>query len=247
MVYDAKADKWESTYWHPAVAVDAVVFGYDEEEKCLSVLLITRGEEPFMGMWALPGGFIRQNDESAEAAVYRELHEETNVEGIYLEELKTFSKIGRDPRDDERVISIAFFALVVKNSYVIKGGDDAKIAKWFPVDHLPTLAFDHQEIINVALERLRRSIHFEPIGFHLLNKEFTMPQLQNIYIAILMPPEGENGLRDRRNFMKKMLKLGYIKETGNKVTGTPWRSPKLYTFDEEAYRKVKKLGMRLEF
>lgn len=94
---------------------------------------------------------------------------------------------------------------------------------------------------------LRERIHFEPIGFHLLDKEFTMPQLQNIYIAILDPSEEDKNLRDRRNFPKKMLKLGYIRETGKKVTGNPYRSPKLYTFDEEAYAAAKKIGMRLEF
>lgn len=94
---------------------------------------------------------------------------------------------------------------------------------------------------------LRERIHFEPIGFHLLDKEFTMPQLQNIYIAILNPSEEDKNLRDRRNFRKKMLKLGYIRETGKKLTGNPYRSPKSYTFDEEAYAAAKKIGMRLEF
>ena len=238
-----ETNKWESLYWHPAVTTDAVVFGFDGEK--LNVLLIERGGEPFKGSWALPGGFIREDDESAEAGVYRELHEETNVDDIFLEELKTFSRANRDPR--ERVITIAFFALVVKDKYVIKGGDDAKTAKWFAIDELPELAFDHAEIIQTALERLRQRIHFEPIGFHLLDNEFTMPQLQNIYIAILNPPADDKRLRDRRNFPKKMLKLGYIKETGKKVTGNPHRSPKLYTFDQEAYVKAKKIGMRLEF
>lgn len=109
------------------------------------------------------------------------------------------------------------------------------------------LAFDHAQIIQDAIDRLRERIHFEPIGFNLLDKEFTMPQLQNIYIAILNPPEDDNTIRDRRNFPKKMLKLGYIRETGKKVTGNPYRSPKLYTFDEEAYKDAKKIGMRLEF
>lgn len=122
-------------------------------------------------------------------------------------------------------------------------------AKWFSVNELSELklAFDHAQIIQDAVERLRERIHFEPIGFNLLDKEFTMPQLQNIYIAILNPPEEDNTIRDRRNFPKKMLKLGYIKETGKKVTGNPYRSPKLYTFDEEAYKDAKKIGMRLEF
>ena len=243
MIQNKITNKWESDYWHPAVTTDAVVFGFDGEK--LNVLLIERGGDPFKGAWALPGGFITQKDASAQAAVYRELHEETNVEGIYLEELQTFSKEDRDPR--ERVITIAFFALVVKDQYKIMGGDDARNAKWFPIDELPQLAFDHDYIINVALERLQQRIHFEPIGFHLLDKEFTMTQLQNIYIAILNPSEDDNKLRDRRNFPRKMLKLGYIKDTGKKVTGNPYRSPKLYTFDEAAYKTAKKIGMRLEF
>ena len=188
---------------------------------------------------------MRPDDVTAQDCVYRELHEEANVEDIYMEELKTFSRRDRDPR--ERVITIAFFALVVKDKYQILGGDDACNAKWFPVKELPELAFDHKEIVTLALERLRQRIHFEPIGFHLLDKEFTMPQLHNIYKAILDPPEDDTKLRDRRNFQKKMLKLGYISETGKKVTGNPHRSPKLYTFDEDAYQQAKKIGMRLEF
>ena len=224
MVLNAETHKWESDYWHPAVTVDAVVFGYDEEEGGLSVLLIERGEEPFKGSWALPGGFITQKDESAEAAVYRELHEETNVEGIYLKEFKTFSKVDRDPRPDERVITIAFLALVVKDNYQIKGGDDARNAQWFSLGRLPELAFDHQEIIEVAFERLH-----------------------HIYKAILMPPEGSNIANDRRNFMKKMLALGYVRKTGEIVRGTSNRPPELYRFDEKKYWEVKKMGKRLEF
>ena len=243
MKYNKQTKQWESPYWHPAVTADSVVFGFDGE--ALNVLLIQRGLDPYKNMWALPGGFMRPDDVDARACACRELHEETDVDDIYMEELQSFSAIDRDPR--ERVITIAFFALVVKNRYHVKGGDDASNAKWFPVKELPELAFDHKAIIELALERLRQRIHFEPIGFHLLDKEFTMPQLHNIYIAILDPPEDDTKLRDRRNFPKKMLNLGYIKETGNKVTGNPHRSPKLYTFDEEAYARAKKIGMRLEF
>lgn len=243
MKYNKNTKQWESPYWHPAVTTDSVVFGFDGEQ--LNILLIERGFEPCKNMWALPGGFMRPEDKSAEACAYRELREETDVKDIYMEELQSFSDINRDPR--ERVITIAFFALVIKDRYHVKGGDDARVAKWFPVKELPSLAFDHKKIIDTALERLRQRIHFEPIGFHLLDKEFTMPQLHNIYIAILDPSEDDIKLRDRRNFQKKMLKLGYIKETGKKVTGNPHRSPKLYTFDEEAYQQAKKIGMRLEF
>ena len=243
MKWNDETRKWESPYWHPAVTTDAVVLGFDGEG--LNVLLIERAGEPYKGMLALPGGFMTPGDVSAEAAVYRELHEETNVDGIYLEELQTFSMYDRDPR--ERVITIAFFALVVKDRYEVKAGSDASKAMWYSINNLPKLAFDHNEIIGVAIERLRQRIHFEPIGFHLLPKEFTMPQLQSIYLAILNPAADDDKLRDRRNFSKKMLKLGYIKETGKKVTGNPHRSPKLYVFDEEAYKNVKKIGMRLEF
>ena len=243
MEFNEKTNKWESDYWHPAVTADAVVLGFDGE--ALNVLLIERAGEPYKGMLALPGGFMTQGDKSAMATVYRELHEETNVEGIYLEELQAFSDATRDPR--ERVITIPFFALVVKGRYEVKAGSDASKAMWYPVDNLPVLAFDHNVIIHVAIERLRQRIHFEPIGFHLLPKEFTMPQLQSIYLAILNPPADDDRLRDRRNFAKKMLRLGYIKDTGKKVSGNPHRSPKLYVFDEEAYKEAKKIGMRLEF
>ena len=243
MKFNKETELWESPYWHPAVTTDAVVFGFDGVG--LNVLLIQRGLEPYKNMWALPGGFMRPDDMTAQACAYRELREETDVDDIYIEEMQTFSRHDRDPR--ERVITIAFFALVVQDRYHVKGGDDASNAKWFPVKELPELAFDHKDIVTLALERLRQRIHFEPIGFHLLDKEFTMPQLHNIYKAILDPPEDDTKLSDRRNFQKKMLKLGYIWETGKKVTGNPHRSPKLYTFDEEAYQQAKKIGMRLEF
>jgi len=270
MIFNEKTKKWESPYWHPAVTTDAVVFGFDKEEKSLQVLLIKRGkakpgETPaFEGYWALPGGFLQQ-DEPTDECVHRELFEESymklfdNDNGImpeFIEQLKTYSARGRDPR--EFVITVAYYALVKKEKYAIKGGDDAAEAKWFPINEISELklAFDHAQIIQDAIEKLRERIHFEPIGFQLLDKEFTMPQLQNIYIAILDPAEENKSLQDRRNFPKKMLKLGYIKnikvvvndkEQDKTVKGTPYRAPKLYYFDPEAYTSAKKLGMRLEF
>lgn len=261
MKYNEETKKWESPFWHPAVTTDAVIFGFDKEDKSLQTLLIKRGkakpgEVPaFEGYWALPGGFI-QKDEPTDICVHRELFEESsmklfnNDKGVnpeFIEQLKTYSGVDRDPR--EFVITVAYYALVKKEKYKIKGGDDAIEARWFPVDIIPdlNLAFDHAQIIQDAIDKLRERIHFEPIGFHLLDKNFTMPQLQNIYIAILNPPKNDNNLRDRRNFQKKMLKLGYINETGKRLTGNPYRSPKLYTFDEEAYTMAKKIGMRLEF
>lgn len=236
MKYNQHTKLWESQYWHPAITTDAVVFGFDGKQ--LNVLLIERGGEPYSGKWVLPGGFLREDDETAFHGVCRELKEETNAD-IFMEEFGTYSNKGRDPR--ERVITIAFFQLVVKDKYDISGGDDAKQAKWFPVDSLPELAFDHNQIVADALENLRQQIHFKPIGFQLLDKTFTMPQLQSIYEAIL----GKE--LDRRNFRKKMLALGYIIDTKKKETGNAYRSPSIYMFDEDAYQNAKKIGMRLEF
>lgn len=241
--YNKVTGLWESRYWLPAVTADAVVFGYDGEK--LNILLVLRGNEPYKGEWALPGGFMRKEDADMEECVRRELKEETSVELSRLELFGVYSDENRDSRG--RVISIAFFALVAQNKFHIVGGDDAANARWFPVDELPKLAFDHDKIIGKAKEELGRRIHFEPIGFELLNKEFTMPQLQNIYIAILNPPETDSTIRDRRNFPKKMLKLGYIKDTGKKMTGNAYRSPRLYTFDEDAYNAAKEKGIRLQF
>ncbi|MCI5776030.1 MAG: NUDIX hydrolase [Bacteroidales bacterium] len=246
MKLNEQTKKWESDFWHPSVATDAVVFGFNVDTNSLDVLLIQRGVEPFKGMWALPGGFLKQG-ESAEECVKRELGEETRVENLYMEQIGAFSEPGRDTGHDDQVISIAFFALVRSKDYEVVGGDDATKAVWFPVGEHPELAFDHEEILQKALSALRQRIHFAPIGFQLLDEEFTMPQLQNIYIAILDPEGKDSKLRDRRNFQKKMLNLGYIKDTGGKVTGNPHRSPKKYAFDRDAYGEAKKVGMRLEF
>ena len=260
MEYNKKTGKWESNYWHPALTTDAVIFGFDKDDSSLQILLIKRGKAKegevaaFEGFWALPGGFIRK-DESTDDCVKRELLEESSmklfdcdkgIEPEFLEQLKTYSGKDRDPR--EYVATVAYYALVKRDKYVIKGGDDAAEAKWFSIEELPklNLAFDHAQIIQDAIERLRERIHFEPIGFNLLDDMFTMPQLHNIYLAILNPPE-DSPIRDRRNFPRKMLKLGYIKETNKKIQGTPYKQPKLYSFVPEVYEAAKKIGMRLEF
>ncbi len=224
-----------SKYPRPSVAVDLVVFGY--ETRRLSVLLVKRGIEPFKGKWALPGGFVREN-ESLEETARRELQEEAGVAEIYLEQLYTFGDVKRDPRG--RVLSVSYLALVKPEDYRLVASTDASDAKWVPLTELPPLAFDHQRIIETGHQRLKNKIRYEPIGFELLPKLFTLSQLQEIYETVL-----ESEL-DKRNFRKKILGYGFLKETDKKIEKVPYRQPTLYRFDTATYRKLKRDGFQFE-
>ena len=222
-------------YPHPAVTTDCVIFGYDLREG-LSILLVQRGIDPFKGRWAFPGGFLRM-DEDADTGARRELMEETGFEAESITQFGAFTAVDRDPR--ERVITIAYLALVRKVD--VQGGDDAADARWFPVTAVPPLAFDHDRILRIALERLKEQIHFRPVGFELLPEVFTMSQLQALYEAIL-------GVRfDRRNFASKMLKLGLLQPTGQRPADAARRIPQLYRFNLQKYDDLKQGGFRLEF
>ncbi len=212
-------------YPHPAVTTDCIVFGFDGTK--LNLLLINRGIEPYKGSWALPGGFMKI--ETAEQGALRELQEETGVKDIYIEQMQAFTAVDRDPR--ERVMTIAFMAFVRQEKYEVIAGDDAAKAQWFPVNSLPQLAFDHKEIITLALDKLRWKMTYEPLAFRLLNKTFTISQLQTIYEVVF------DKRFDRRNFHKKLTSLGYIipTEEQQKTIGRP---STLYTFDERKYREV---------
>lgn len=220
-------------YPHPCVAVDGVVFGFDGLK--LNVLLIERGKERRIGEWALPGGFLHE-DETAEQGVMREVMEETGLKSDFIEQFGVYTDPNRDFSDGSRVISIAFLALL-KNQEVI-GGDDARKADWFPLDEVPSLAFDHERILSDAQKALREKIHFEPIGFDLLPEQFTMTQLQNLYEAILCVKF------DRRNFYKKFTKPEYGLLEKVEDRDTP---PYLYKFVPEKYNELKKKGFMLEF
>ena len=221
-------------YPRPAVTTDCVIFGYDGKE--LKVLLIERGIEPFKGCWAFPGGFLNM-DEDALAGARRELKEETGLENAFIEQFHTFSEPGRDPRG--RVITVAHYALVKIQE--VEGGDDAAQARWLPIGEVPPLAFDHDRILRMAMSLLKEKIHFEPVGFELLPDVFTMPQLQNLYEAILEVHF------DRRNFASKMLKLGILEDTGDRPAGASSRIPVSYRFNKEKYNELKAKGFRLEF
>lgn len=221
-------------YPHPAVTTDCVIFGFDGTK--LQVLLIERGIEPYKGKWAFPGGFLNP-DETAEEGALRELQEETGLTGAYIEQFHTFTNPDRDPR--ERVITIAYYALVKIQE--VKGGDDAARAKWFGLDEVPQLAFDHDMILREALSRLRERIHFKPIGFELLPEKFTMKELQSLYEAIL------DVKFERRNFAKKMLHYELVTQLDETVWPTAKREAFLFCFNKENYEQFKKKGFQLEF
>ena len=219
------------------IAVDAVVFGYTSREG-LSILLIKRDIEPFKNTWALPGGLVRDH-EPLEDAVQRELREETGISINYLEQLYSFGKPGRDPRN--RVIAIAYYGLVKPDAFDLHADTDAADVAWFNVKKIPQLAFDHQEIIQLAHERLKNKILYEPIGFELLDERFPFSELEKLYMAVLDRPI------DRRNFKKKVLKYDFLEETTEKqqLDGAG-RPGNLYCFNGEKYFRLKKEGINFE-
>ena len=225
------------TYRHPrpALTVDCVVFGLDEGD--LKLLLVERDVEPVAGRWALPGGFVHV-DESLEAAARRELAEETGITELYLEQLYTFGDVDRDPR--ERVVTVAYYALVKLSDHHARAATDARQAQWFPVAKLPNLAFDHAKVVRVALDRLKGKVRYEPIGFELLPRKFTLSQLQTLYETVLERP------LDKRNFRKKILGMDLLVELEEFQQGVPHRAARLYAFDEQKYRRLKKQGFNFE-
>ncbi len=220
------------------VAVDAIVFGYSKNE-AVSVLLIKRKYEPFKNAWAIPGGFVLQN-ESLEDAVKRELQEETGITVNYLEQLYSFGEPNRDPR--QRIISVAYFALVNSTLFTnLKASTDAEEAQWFPINELPVLAFDHKKIVQVAIERIRAKIRYKPIGFELLDKKFSFADLEKLYASLL------DRTIDRRNFTKKILSLGLLEDTGELAANIgAGRPSKIFKFNKKRYLQLLKDGMHFE-
>lgn len=207
------------TYKRPSVTVDVLVFTIDKN--ILKVLLVKRGIEPFKGQWAIPGGFIKIN-ESLEDAARRELLQETGLKNIYMEQLYSFGDPKRDPR--ERVVTIAYMALIPNENLKLRATTDASDVAWFSIKSLPDLAFDHNKILKYALERLKSKIEYSNIVNGLLTEKFRLSELQKVYEVIL----GKK--LDKRNFRKRMLSLGLLKATGEKEMEGAHRPAMLYKF-----------------
>jgi 8-oxo-dGTP diphosphatase len=217
------------------VTVDVVIFTIQFEE--LKVLLVKRGIPPFKGQFALPGGFVHEG-ESLEKAAVRELREETGVADVYLEQLYSFGEPGRDPR--ERVITIAYYALIAADRSQLAAGTDTTEAAWWPMGKLPALAFDHQEILEYALERLRNKLEYTTVGFQLLPPKFTLTELQGVYESIL----GKK--LDKRNFRRKIELLKILKPTQEYRRGEQ-RPARFYRFAAARFEKLKDKGILFPF
>ena len=218
-----------------ALSVDIVVFALDGDN--LKVMLIQRGLQPYAGQWALPGGFVRIH-ENLEQAARRELHEETGLHDIYLEQLYTFGELNRDPR--ERVVTVAYYALVNLEGHDVRPSTDARNAAWFSLDNLPKLAFDHHRIMKTAHERLRSKVRYQPIGFELLPQKFPLRKLQNLYEVIL------DRRLDKRNFRRKMLAMDILVELKQAERDVAHRAARLYRFDKNKYDRRTKTGFNFE-
>lgn len=218
------------------IAVDAIVFGY--KNNSLYVLLIEQKFGSADKYWALPGGLVKE-DESLSDAVIRELHEETNVQLTFMEQLYTFGDdINRDSRN--RVISVAYYALVDASSLEIKADTDAERVQWFKIDEIPDLAFDHNLILKTALARLKAKLTYEPVGFDLLPQEFLFSDLENLYCTIL-----EKEI-DRRNFRKKILSYGFLDQTDHFSPVKSGRPAKLFRFNDLKYKELIGSGFHFE-
>jgi 8-oxo-dGTP diphosphatase len=216
------------------VTVDIVIFTI--QSGALRVLLVKRAAAPFQGQFAIPGGFVHE-DEDLDQAALRELREETGVADVYLEQLYSFGDVGRDPRG--RVITAAYFALISADR-PLKAGTDAAEAEWWAMDQLPTLGFDHGRILNYALERLRNKLEYTTVGFQLLPEKFTLTELQEVYEAIL----GKQ--LDKRNFRRKLSLLKILKPLPEYRRGGQ-RPAQLYRSVAARFEKLKDKGILFPF
>ena len=219
------------------VGVDNVIFPVDTEQTRLLVLLVMRPDEPYVGTWSLPGTLVRQG-ESLEDAAYRVLSEKIRVNNLYLEQLYTFGGPDRDPRESAeafgvRYLSVSYFALVRFAEAELIADGVSGIA-WYPLTQVPTLAFDHNEILTYGYQRLKNKLEYSPIAFDVLPDRFTLGDLYQLYMTVL----GED-FSDYSNFRARLLKLGCLQDTGHKTSRGAGRPASLYRFDAEAFERLK--------
>ncbi|MBS2009077.1 MAG: NUDIX hydrolase [Cyanobacteria bacterium SZAS TMP-1] len=210
------------------VTVDTVAFAVQEAQ--LEILLVKRKHDPYKNLWALPGGFLDEQDTTVEQAAARELLEETNVGNVYLEQLFTFGDKGRDPRG--RVVTVSYLALLRQDDLELKASSDASGVAWWPVMDLPKLAFDHRRIVEYAHQRIRYKIEYSAAAFSLLPEKFTLRDLQSVYEAVL------GRTIDNRNFRKRFLKLGVLKELDETSQQGSFRPARLYSFAEQEFEQL---------
>ncbi|NJN21679.1 MAG: NUDIX hydrolase [Leptolyngbya sp. RL_3_1] len=219
------------------VGVDNVIFSVDTQQNRLLVLLVMRHDDPFAGYWSLPGTLVRQGN-SLEDAAYRVLSEKIRVNNLYLEQLYTFGGPDRDPREAEEVygvryLSVSYFALVRFAEAELIADGVSGIA-WYPLSRVPRLAFDHNEILNYGYQRLRNKLEYSPVAFDVLPEVFTLGDLYQLYGTVL----GED-FADYSNFRARLLKLGFLEDTGKKTSRGAGRPASLYRFDAKAFEPLK--------
>ena len=217
-------------------SVDCVIFGFDDGE--LKILLIERNKQPFKEWKAIPGNLVN-DDEDLDSAAARILYELTGLSEVYLEQFHSFGEIGRHPQG--RVVTVAYYAIIKRFETGLHPITNyAKKAFWAPANQIPELAFDHNQIVKKGIERLRNEIRREPLGFELLEENFTLTQLQHLYEVIL-----EKNI-DKRNFRKKILGFGLLTEVKKKRTGVSHRPADLYKFNKKKYQALKGTGFVFE-
>ena len=214
-----------------AISIDNVIFGFDAGK--VRVLLVRRGIRPFLNSWALPGDFVA-SAEDLDAAAERVLRDLTGLSNLYLEQVRSIATPGRHP--EGRVITVAYYSLIGTSDHPVIPAGWAESARYFDLDDLPTLAFDHLDILEVCLRRLRERVRRRPIGFELLPTEFTLSDLQMLYEALLAEE------LDKRNFRKKILQTGLVRPTGQLQEGVSHRPAKLYRFDVDKYERLRRQG-----
>lgn len=217
------------------LSIDCVIFGFDKGE--LKTLFIKRNTEPCKGMMSLPGGFIYINENLTDAPA-RRLKDLTGMDNIFMREAGTFGDIHRYP--ERRVITIAYYALIKISDYTIRAGEDAQEATWISVDNIPEMPFDHTKIFEAALNKLRKHVRSEPIGFNLLPQKFTITELQTLYEAIL------DTTFDKRNFRKKLAKMNLLVDLQEKQKNVSHRAANLYSFDKKIYEQLLEKGFTFD-